>query len=560
MGSLGIIKGFCLFVFLSGASGAMKVGPDIAERAEKMYDEKPSRGPTGDPTMRSVKDLTICLRDEFTSPVPQLQVTARPPTTDVPTTTPARCVYGDRSGNVIIQTAAQRQRRSQQLKKEIKKFHNCICRTSSGDHPHHCDFNMLETDYNRTVLESCLGNNNISEKATLTYRSKEFHCHLRNNFTVRCHPKQDSLEARDTKFLSILVCLSRALDSIECDRPGQTTYRDSTTTTSPVAMSLKFRVVFLVMIVVLGLLLGILGTVCGVFCWRRRKKRSVPTTSIVKRTGPRVPLNTYEHRPQDNVIYEELPDTGVPDLLQQGPTSVVHSKFGGDLSESVFVHSNLRSVTYNSGGQGYYEALARRTDGGEPAPSGTTKPVPAPRTTIQSPRRLSSGNNDYLDLEEDSQQTDGTQPSVSNPYFVLEPAETSPVLPEASSVGADGEYMKLDDENGQNSATTGKRDVGMDGCCSQTPPLGGNEVHDYQKLNKPSLDQMDSVSHRGDDYEFALSPDAGFDLATTYKQSEEDRNSTCSPDYQRLTGPAIQQHQPDTGEPEIKNDYFVLEE
>lgn len=251
---------------------------------------------------------------------------------------------------------------------------------------------------------------------------------------------------------------------------------------------------------------------------------------------------------------------GVPDLLQQGPTSVVHSKFGGDLSESVFVHSNLRSVTYNSGGQGYYEALARRTDGGERAPSGTTKPVPAPRTTIQSPRRLSSGNNDYLDLEEDSQQTDGTQPSVSNPYFVLEPsAETSPVLPEALSVGADGEYMKLDDENGQISATTGKRDVGNDGCCSKTPPLGGNEVHDYQKLNKPSLGQMDSVSHRGDDYEFPLSPDAGFDLATTYKQSEEDRNSTCPADYQRLTGPAIQQHQPDTGEPEIKNDYFVLE-
>ncbi len=36
---------------------------------------------------------------------------------------------------------------------------------------------------------------------------------------------------------------------------------------------------------------------------------SVPTTSIVKRTGPRVPENTYEHRTQDNTIYEELSDT-----------------------------------------------------------------------------------------------------------------------------------------------------------------------------------------------------------------------------------------------------------
>ncbi|XP_046580263.1 uncharacterized protein LOC124287831 isoform X2 [Haliotis rubra] len=441
---------------------------------------------------------------------------------------------------------------------KLKKFHNCICRTPPHDRHDHCDFNMLETDYNATVLEGCLKNKNTSEKARLTYRSEEFHCHLRNDFTIRCHPKQGFLEDKDTTFLSILVCLSSALESIECDRSGRTIYRHGLTTTlSPnvsTAMSLKLKLVFLSMTVVLGLLLGILGTVCCVFCWRQRKKRSVPTTSIVKRTGPRVPQNTYEHRPQDNTIYEELPDTEVPDLLQQGPRSVIRST--EDVSDSVCVHSNLQSVTYKPGGQGYYEALARRTDEKELGSPGTSKPVPAPRTTIQPPRRLSSGHNDYLDLEEGSKQTDGTQPNVSNPYFVLESsADTSPTSPEPSG-HTDGGHTTWEDENTQTSSTTGRRDEEDDECCSKSSSLGGSDVHDYQKLQRPTLT---SESRQGDGYECPLSPDSGFDLATTYHQSEEDRQTTCSPDYLRLTGPAVQQLPLDSVEPETKHDYFVLE-
>ncbi|XP_067683592.1 uncharacterized protein [Haliotis asinina] len=560
MESLGIMQGIYLAMILSEASGAMSVGADITKTAEKMYDERPYRGPTGDLTMRPVKDLTICLRGVFTSAGLQRKVTAaRPLTTDLPTITPSRCVYGDGSGNVIVPTKAQRQRRSQQLKNEITKFHNCICDTPPRDRHEHCDFNMLETDYNATVLEGCLVNNNMSEKATLTYRSEEFHCHLRNDFAIRCHPKQGSLEAKDTTFLSILVCLSSALESLECDRSGRTVYRHGMTTTvspnvSTPNVSLKVKLVILSMTVVLGLLLGILGTVCCVFCWRQRKKRSVPTTSIVKRTGPRVPENTYEHRPQDNAIYEELPDTEVPDLLQQGPRSVLRST--EDVSESVLVHSNLQSVTYKPG-QGYYEALARHTGEKEPGSPGASKPVPAPRSTIHPPRRLSSGHNDYLELEEGSKQNDGTQPSLTNPYFVLESsASTSPPLPVPSGGRTDRGQITLEDESAQNSSTTGLRDGEDHECCGKTSSLGGSDFRDYQQLQRPSLT---SESQQEGGYECPVPPDFGFDLATTYDQSEEDRETTCSPDYQRLTRHAVQQLHHNSMKPQTKHDYFVLE-